>query len=352
MPNLIWLNRKTWRAFWVALRRAPRDSRARRNLIRYLLSFAIFLVWLGYNFFFFRAAFYDLGRTAVVFPVIGILWAAVLFGYPVISEKFERRAMERDSPAVAPEMKRVLFREACLVATLLERLGSEGAMEKEIPPEIVIVTRRILLDRLATLGLREGLEPWLLDLLLAPDGHWTAEQKHRAMPAWECFAVYRCVLGLADLPELTHSPNYSVEAARSLFETKEPEKLRVLPSWDLRPARNRAISFFHRCWAELVARREISTAQEEDIERALALRAEIQKADYSEDYLVGTRTIIELKTPLLMVTTRRAYNRWQVLSLLVDVLAEDAPQERLRSFLAHYFAPAEVAESLFVDAAE
>lgn len=352
MSYLVLFNRKTWRAFWVALRRAPKDPHARRNLIRFVLSFAFFIAWLGYNFFFFRGAFYDLGRGALVILVVVVLEIFFLVGYPIVSDRFERRALERDSPAVAAEMKRALFREACLLATLLERLGSEGALEKEIPPEIVIVTRRVLLDRLTTLGLRDGLEPWLLDLLLAPDGHWTPEQKQRAFPAWECLAVYHWALGLTDLRELTLNPNYSVEEARSLFEVKEPEKLHALPSWDLRPARNLARNFFHLCWAELVARREISTAQEEDVERALAVRAEIEEAGYDGDYLVGARTIPELDTPLLMMAARRAYNRWQFLSLLVDVLTGDAPQAELRRFLAHYFAPGEVAEALFASAFE
>jgi hypothetical protein len=347
MSYFVWLDRKTWRAFWIALRRAPRDPRARRNLFRFGLSFAFLIVWLGYNFFFFRGAFYDLGRGALIVAGGGVLWFLFLIVYPIVSERRERRALERDSPAVVPEMKRALFREACLLAILLERLGSEGAMEKEIPPEVVIITRRVLLDRLATAGLREGLEPWLLDLLLAPDGHWTSAQKQRAVPAWECFAVYRWALGLAELRELTVEPGYSIEEARALFAWKEPEKLVALPSWDLRPARDAASNFFHRCWAELVARREISTAQEEDVQRALAVRAEIQEADYTCDYLVGARTISELDTPLLMMATRRAYNRWQFVSLLVDVLAGDMPLGELRKFLAHYFAAAEVAEALF-----
>jgi hypothetical protein len=352
MSYFVWLDRKTWRAFWIALRRAPRDPRARRNLFRFSLSFALLVVWLGYNYFFFRGAFYDLGRGALLLAGVGILWLLFLIVYPVVSERRERRALERDSPAVVPEMKRALFREACLVSILLERLGSEGAMEKEIPPEIVVVTRRVLLDRLTTLDLREGLEPWILDLLLAPDGHWTPEQKQRAIPAWECLAVYRWALGLAELRELTVDPKYSIEEARSLFEAKEPDELHVLASWDLRPARNLSGTFFHRCWAELVARREVATAREEDVEQALAVRAEIEEAGYSGDYLVGARTIPELDKPLLMMATRRAYNRWQFLSLLVDVLAGDAPSAQLRKFLAHYFAPAEVAEALFAEAPE
>jgi hypothetical protein len=346
MPYLFWLERRTWRAAWVALRRAPRDSRARRNLFRFVLSFVFLVVWLGYNYFFLRGAFYGLGRAGLIVVAAGVLWFLFLVVYPVVAENRERRAVERDSPAVAPGMKGALFREACLLAILLERLGSEGAMEKEIPPEIVIVTRRVLLGRLTALGLREDLEPWLLDLLLAPDGHWTQEQKQRAIPAWECLAVYRWALGLAELRELTIDPHYSMDDTRALFEVKEPEKLSVLPSWDLRPGRNLAANFFHRCWVELVARRKVSTAQEEDIQRALHVRAEIEEAGCSGDYLVGARTIPELDTPVLMVVTRRAYNRWQFLALLVDVLAGDLPPDKLRQFLVHYFAPVEVAEAL------
>jgi hypothetical protein len=73
-----------------------------------------------------------------------------------------------------------IHREACLVAVVLERLANERyVQEGELLPGIQITTRRVLLARLTKLQLRERLETWLNDLLLAPDGHWSDQQKHR-----------------------------------------------------------------------------------------------------------------------------------------------------------------------------
>jgi hypothetical protein len=133
---------------------------------------------------------------------------------------------------------------------------------------------------------------------------------------------------------------------------KEPERLCVLASWDVRSARNGASNFFHRCWAELVARRAISSAPEQDVERALAVRSEIQSEGYTGDYLVGARTIPELDTELLVMVARRGYTRWQFLLLLVDILSGENAVEQLRKFLAQYFAPAGIAETLTTGQAE
>jgi hypothetical protein len=284
-----------------------------------------------------------------VYIAIGLMVALFLVARRIVDRR-ERNAEKLTS--IPDEMKRMLFREACLLAILLERLGSESYLEKEIPPEIVVVTRRVLLDRLAALGLRDNLEQWLLDLLLAPDGHWTTEQKQRAIPALECFAVLRWVLGLGELRSLTSNPNYSVADARSLTEIKEPEKLYVLASWDVRPVRDGANRFFQRCWAELVARRAIDKAPEQDVERALAIRDEIQSAGYTGDYLVGARTIPELDTPLLFLVARRAYTRWHFLSLLVDVLSGEMAVEEVRKYLAQYCAPPKAAEVLAANQSE
>ena len=343
MSYAVLFRKNTWRGLWIALRRAPNDRRARVVVVR----FGLWLAWMGITIailhWYFRGIFTNFGATGTaVYIGIGIC-VVLIVAVKRISERRESNAEKLAS--VSDEMKRALFREACVLATLLERLGSESYLEKEIPPEVTIVTRRVLLDRLAALGLRDDLEPELRDLLLAPDGHWTAEQKRKALPALECFAVLRWVLGLGEMRNLTEDPKYSVAEVRALFEIKEPEKLRVLPSWDVRPVRDGASRFFNRCWAELVARRAIGNAPQQDVERALEMRARIQGAGYTGDYLVGARTITELDTQFLFLVATRAYHRSKFLALLVDVLAGEKGVEEVRKFLAQYFAPAVAAET-------
>lgn len=349
MANTVWawFKRDAWRALWIALRRSPHDRKARLQLVRLVLSLALFGFWLAYYIFLFHGYSLNFGPTGNSVMAVVLIGIIALLVIPPISDHFDKRAQERCSPSVRGDVKKALYREACLLAILLERLSSEKYLEKEIPPGIKIITRRVLLDRVGTLGLREGLEPWLLDLLLAPDGHWTAEQKHRARHAWECLYVFRWSLGLDQLPGLTSTPSYKLSDAQSLFEIKNPEKLFVLPSWEMRPARILAENFFWRCWAELLARRQVS-ADDSQIERALEFRAHIQKEGYTGDYLVGARTITEIETDLLFFVAARTYYRWQLLSLLVSVTAEEESPKALREFLAHFFAPAEM--SPIVDA--
>jgi hypothetical protein len=92
-------------------------------------------------------------------------------GVVALRERIDAHRQERTSPAIARDAKLAIHREACLVATLLQRLASERyVQEKQLPPGVQIITRRVLLDRLKKLGLRDGLEPWLNDFSWPPTG--------------------------------------------------------------------------------------------------------------------------------------------------------------------------------------
>ena len=315
MSYFVWVKPKLWRALWVAIRRARNDKKARVNLGRLILSLVLFTLWITYNIFLFHGYSMSLGRTGNTVMAVFAVWVIALLAIPIIGDHMEKRAQERACPSVSLELKKKIFREACLLGTLIERLSSEAYLEKEIPPEITVVTRRVLLDQLSKFGLREELEPWLLDLLLAPDGHWTSEQKNRALPAWECLSVFRWALGLDQLPDLTSVPKYKASDAESLLKTARPERLFARPSWDLRPARNASEQFFWRCWAELLARREVAADEESQIERALEFRSQIQEEGYTGDYLIGAKTITELDSDTLF------YRKTRIPSLAVAFAA-------------------------------
>src|SRR5580658_570202 len=155
-----WWSPKLWKALWIAMMRSRRDARARKDFLRIAAYLVLAFGWIGYSVI--RLSHLNpaqIDEIAVV--VVGIVIAgALLFTFGGnIYKRFKRRREERRSPAVSVELKRALYNETCLLATLLERMSSEAAMEKVIPPEIEIITRRVLLDRLSALGLREGLEP-------------------------------------------------------------------------------------------------------------------------------------------------------------------------------------------------
>lgn len=344
-------NPQFWKGLWVVLRRSPKDKSARIVALRIGLSLLIFVGYLIFYVFFevysIRGSTAHFGTTLGIFflgfaalTIVTFILSVVVSRVRALVDRRQSRAEERRAPSVSAEMKRALFREACLLATLLERLGSEAALEKEMAPEVVVITRRVLLDRLSEFGLRDDLEPWLLDLLLAPDGHWSPAQKQKAIPAWECLAVLRWALGFAELRGLTVDPKYNLNDARSLYASGNPEKLFVLPAWDLRPARNAASNFLQRCWSELLARNIVEGVDPNDIAIAQKVREDILEAGFTGDFLIGAQTVTEISSQTLWFMATRAYNRWKLLVLLVDIHCGDEPPETLRKFFARFFASA------------
>jgi len=249
------------------------------------------------------------------------------------------RSLDRSMPAVERELKIALHREMCLLATLMDRFSSELFLEKELPPDIRVVTRRVLLDRLRDIGLRDELDGPFLDILLAPDGHWTVEQKSRARHAVECFSVLRWVLGLGELRGLTVDPKYDLRTTAAVLAVREPERLLVRPSWDLRLARDSTDLFLTRCWIELLARKAVMAFSEEDVEKAIRALTLIKEEGSQHDYLVGTHTISEIETPGVGFLFNRALVRFRLLSLLVEINAGREPVHELRAFVAQIFSP-------------
>lgn len=234
------------------------------------------------------------------------------------------------------DLKNAIFQEAQLLAILLKRFASEQGMEKVLPEGMEVITRRVVLNRLNELGLRDDLAPWLLDILLAPDGHWSRELKQKASYAPELLEVFRWELGLGKLRSLTTIPKYDVADAEAQLSLT-PEALTAKASWDIRPERNATDRFFARCWSELIARREIGDVNESDVQRAIEARESILEEGYTKDYLVGASTITEISSPLLWFLASRAYHRCKALSLLVEITTGEAAPSRLRGLIEDEF---------------
>jgi hypothetical protein len=136
------------RAIWLALRRSPRDRQARQNLPRLLLSLLPLFALVGWYVYFIHGAVADLGRDGLLVMGCSAGFGLLIRFVIAYQQGREQRAYDRDNPAVATGTEIEIYRETCLLATLLERLGSEVGMEKELPPNISVITRRVLLDRL------------------------------------------------------------------------------------------------------------------------------------------------------------------------------------------------------------
>lgn len=328
--------RSTWQSLWVALRRAPKDARARKQLrpiIAWSLQATYLIVW-G-TIVFWPSKDKTRGQTIFQATFYAVFFVSIRL-YVWWENRRDYRLAEEKSPAVLPEIKVAIYREARLLAVLLERLGSERLLEKEIPDHITIITRRVLLDQLRQQGLLEGLEAPYLNLLLAQDGHWESGQKRQVEQLWEYLAVLRWVLGLGELRPLALLPEYSLAMAKEIADVRSPKELQVLPSWDIRPERNDTDEFFERCWIELLARGEASVDSPEIMERAIQIREEIQDIRNDEDYVVGVQTLSEASKELLWEKSVRAYRRLEILSLLVDITSGDKAAGELHQLVLDF----------------
>lgn len=323
----------TWRGVWIAIRRSGRDTHARRVLLRFGLLLLAFTGWVWVEWYQFRGLLrFDPIFFLIFFGVI----VFVFVGLTVISRISERRELaqlEADEPSVSPEIKKALYRETFVLACLLIRFASERGMEKELPPTIEVITRRSLIERLRTRGLLKEMLPSVRNLLLAPDGHWTEQQKVQVERLWEIFEVLAHVLGLTDLSSLSQQASYSLSAAYKVLEVRKPESLGVLPSWDLRPARDVTEQIFGRCWIEIVARGEWAEGNEEVVKEAMDWREHIQSGGYTEDVMVGVQTVSEISSATLWLLTRRTLRRLQALRIAVEIVSGEKQVDALRELV-------------------
>ncbi len=319
---------QTWRESWVAIRRARRDTRARA----YLLRIFAMVFFAGYSVVLIFAFVSGLGADSTFFVVAGIV--LICFVSVLAIHKWRDRQEARSaSPAVAPELQREMQKEALLIAILLIRAGSERMMEKELPPEVEVITRRAQRERLMQLALWDDLPAAMKDLLLLPNGHWTDRQKWAAESCWEYFSVLRWVVRLDDsLRTLDRPPVYDLAKAREVvhsFEAWQPGD--TLAPWDLRPWRAQAGYHLGRLWTEAVARGLLQEGIEPDQrEQALRSKREIDADGASTDLLIDAQTVSELSNPQLWFLLRMAHRRWEILNFLVDWLSKDDPGEGLR----------------------
>lgn len=328
----------TWRGLWVALRRSSRDSHARWLLLRFGLSLAVCFGWIWAEWFQFRGLLHADPFFFLIFFGVVVLIGGTLVAISRLNERRERNQMEAVEPSVDPQIKRALFRETFILASLLIRSASERGMEKELPPTIEVITRRSLIERLRSRGLLEGMQPVVRDLLLSPDGHWTEEQKCQVETLWESFEVLAHVLGLVDLSDLSQRPSYNLAVAHKVLAVRKPESLAAHPSWDLRPVRDITENWLNRCVVEIVARGEYTEANEEMSKEASYARERIQAGGYTGDLLVGAETISEVPRKVLWVLAHRTMRRIKTLRIAVDVVSGEQPAEKVRELIAKAFA--------------
>jgi len=307
-------------------------------LLRFLLAGLVVLAVIVYYGILIRVLLFDLfGRMLVLALSAG---ATFFFFARKWTERYDLIQLNKSlPPAVDIDISVAVFREASLLAALLQRSGSERAMEKGVAPGMEVITRRVILEELRRRNMLDGLDAQIRDLLLAPDGSWSEEQKRKIQSCCEFLVVLRWALGFdTHLRSISLPPDYRAEMASDIMRMPEPGKLRTLPPWEMRIERDRAANLFVRCQVELAARDEWSGATPEAQQEAKRIKAEIDASPDQGDFLVGVSTVSELDPPSLWGCAVRSYRRLQMLRLLIEVSGGDLPASALHSFLMEHMA--------------
>lgn len=287
--------RDTWREAGMSLRRAHKDSRARKHLLAVFalvaapVACALYLLWLAGS-----------GALFVVPFVLPVIWwrsrrekqdaepiRITPDNKPVITEPTEREKAD---------LRRYFAEVALVYAVIVDRAGSERFLkEKELPEGVAVVSRRKHLDLLGEYGLLERMAPEDRIAMMAADGHWNWNDIHGALLAMEAVRLLRWMLGVDHFLPVTGvqlKGDYGI--ARGLLE--EPAKLlagtKFAESSDMLTGRDAAHHYFVRCWAEAIHRRLVSVDDTEAATWATGVVTSLQ-GKQNEDFVLGTELVSE-----------------------------------------------------------
>ena len=319
---------RTWRQFWVAIRRAHRDVNAWDVIVPFiLLLFAA--VYCGISI---VAFFLGMGFDTTFFVMLGIVLLC-LVAVRLVHFWKDRRVARTIPPAVPRAFQKEIHSEAFVIAILLLRAASERIIEKGLPAEVEIIACRSQGEFLMRVGLWDDLPAVMKVLLLLPDGQWSQEQKACVESCWEYFSVLESTLrGDDSLRPIEYGIRYHLGTARRVirqFERWQPGD--TLGPWDLRIHRDQTYSQLRRLWAEAAARGILNIYDPKRRELALDMKRKADTDGSSTDLLIGTHTVSELKDQEVLFMYQLAVFRWEILSFLIEWLSTGERGGGLRS---------------------
>lgn len=307
----------TWHEAWLNLRRVHKDSRARRKLrgLAYLIVYP--LAGLAY-------ILYVL-KTGGVIAVIIILSIALPLGW-WLRRRRKQKAQLRIAPQPDPipppppltpeaeaSLRKYLSRVAILHAVLVDRAGSESFLRnKELPPGIEVISRRVHIDLLRRTDIWDELAPPEREAIMMPDGHWELERIHHIDFGMETLRLLRWVFRIDFfLPTVGHQTRGDYALASELV--KAPQKLleanKLISLDSIQTALTAAEQYYFRCLAESIHRGYVEPANDEVKDWATQSATKIH-GKQDQDLTIGTKLISEADESELRITT--AYSRTRV----------------------------------------
>ena len=291
----------TWREAGMSLRRAHKDSRARKHVGRVALLALIPFVCVAY-----LAWLAGSGALIAVPFVIPVIWWRSRReredAVPLSIVPAARPAVKELSAEELAALRRYFADQALFFAVMLDRAGSESFLKtKELPPGVQVTSRRVHLDLLHQHSLWDRMEPTDRFALMAADGHWEWKQINLAGSAMEPLRLVRWMLRLDFyLPVIGQQlkGNYAlaqelVQAPAKLYEATD------LIDWSgILTGRDAAHTFYLRCLAEAMTRGHVTPRNDEAAAWAKGVTDRL-KGRQDEDFVLETKLVSEASDELL-----------------------------------------------------
>lgn len=331
-------DRQTWLLAGIALRRAHKDQRARKllgSILLWLVSLAAPPVLV-----------IGAAAAAVVAPesvgglaiCIGLTIGFVIRALRTLAKRDAQ--LDRTAQEVPLAVRQNVFRTTYWLANLMRRCESEFALLKEMPPNIEIVTRRLMLDRLKAQGIWEEIPLVVRELLLKPDGHWTGSERNNVADKFEFLACLRWIARKDSvLAVLALAPAYKGVHAQEISADTDwfHNELTVAPM-QIDAHLKRTGGFLERCAREGIAR-GLFPADEDKRQHAVEQNRKMDARARAEDWLVGSRTVGEIDDQELRRVHRRALLRFRLLRSVLEEMTSGAPKETLHDLIAASLSP-------------
>jgi hypothetical protein len=274
---------------------------------------------------------YEFGGGAAGLAFVAIMYALALS---------LRRGLKSTGNAIvlgisttpAPSLRRAIFNQRLILATVVNRAAFEVAEQSASPLKLEIGTARAaLLDRLRAENLWQTLPTPLRDCLAAPEGSWTTERAGEALLHLDAIAVLTWMLNpQAELTSLRTASSEGRETLRLALLKPDPvANLNFLRTeTELQTQRDPAVMYLKRLSNELIKRGAAKGEFEESLEKHtgayMAYAASIGEAEFvAEDLPLGGVLVREASTEDLLHLRGVAAVRLVTLQALHNVLVTE-----------------------------
>ena len=319
--------RNTWLQARLSLKRAHKDSRARKYLLAVVVLLLIPVLVIAYLFFL-------VGTGAIFFApfVIPVLWWIRRKNrtenpafFSISPRTLDQQSTDQEE---AGSLREYLARLALVYAVFVDRAVSEDFLKKnEVPGGREVISRRLHLEALKRSGNWERLSQKDRDLLIDADGSWDWQQIHTLALSNEPLLVLRWVLRLDFYLSLIGSPSQvDTRLAREIIENPGAllKKQDLVDTSEIESARDSARFYAARCFAELVSRGDHEAENEEMKSWAEDAASELS-GKQSVDMLLDGKLVSEAGVEQVRWALALAHKRADFLDWLIPLIEGRIP---------------------------